>query len=109
MKISEIPLHKRQKLVSATLSKELRKKFGKRSLPIRKGDTVKIMRGDFKGHKGKVERVNLKKLKIYVHGATVTKADGSEKLYPIHPSNVKIIKASMNDSKRKKIIERAKA
>jgi len=109
MKISEIPLHKRQKLVSAPLSKSLRKKFGKRSLPVRKGDTVEVMRGDFKGHKGKVEKVNLKKLRIYVQGVTITKSDGSEKHYPIHPSNVRIIKAQMNDGKRKKIVERAKA
>ena len=109
MKISETPLHKRQKLVSASLSKSLRKKFGKRSLPVRKGDTVEVMRGDFKGHKGKVEKVDLKKLRIYVQGVTITKSDGSERYYPIHPSNVRIIKASMNDSKRKKIVERAKA
>jgi len=101
-------LHKRQKLVSAMLSKNLRKKFRKRSLPVRKGDTVEVMRGDFKKHKGKVENVDLKKLGIYVHGITVTKSDGSEKLYPVHPSNVRIIKASMGDSKRKKIIERVK-
>ena len=43
------PLHLRKKFVSANLSKDLRKKQGKRNIPLRKGDIVKIMRGKFKG------------------------------------------------------------
>lgn len=102
----ELPLHKRQKLMSATLSQQLRKKLGRRSLIVRKGDTVEILRGDFKGHKGKVEKVDLKRLRIYVQGATIQRSDGSERFYPIHPSNVRIVKAVLDDPKRKKIIER---
>ncbi len=100
------PLHKRQKLMAATLSKELRKKYGIRSLPIRKGDTVEVMRGDFKGTKGKVERVDLKRYRVYVQGVTIRKADGSERFYPLHPSNLRIIKLNLDDKWRKKIIER---
>jgi large subunit ribosomal protein L24 len=37
-------LHNVKKLMSAHLSKELMKKYGKRNIPIRKGDKVKIMR-----------------------------------------------------------------
>ncbi len=105
----EAPLHKRQKLVSAHLSKELREKFGKRSLPVRKGDEVKIMRGEFKGRTGKVREVDLKKLRIYVEGITRRKSTGEEVHVPIHPSNVMIINADMSDKMRVKIIERAKA
>ncbi|MEM4738276.1 MAG: 50S ribosomal protein L24, partial [Acidilobaceae archaeon] len=46
------PLHTRQKLMSAPLSPELREKYGVKNLPVRKGDKVRIMRGDFKGHEG---------------------------------------------------------
>ncbi len=100
------PLHKRQKLMSATLSRELREKYGIRSLPVRKGDTVEVMRGDFKGHKGKVEKVDLKRYRVYVQGVTIRKADGSERFYPLHPSNLRIIKLNLEDKWRKKIIER---
>ncbi len=100
------PLHKRQKLMSATLSKELREKYGIRSLPVRKGDTVEVMRGDFKGTKGKVEKVDLKRYRVYVQGVTIRKADGTERFYPIHPSNLRIIKLNLEDKWRKKIIER---
>lgn len=100
------PLHKRHKLVVATLSDKLREEYHRRSLSVRKGDTVRVMRGDFKGHEGKVEKVNLKKGRILIEGVTVSKADGTERFHPIHPSNVMIIKAQMKDEERKKIVER---
>ncbi len=105
----EAPLHKRQKLMSATLSKELREKFHRRSLPVRKGDEVKIMRGEFKGRTGKVIKVDLKKLRVYIEGITRKKSTGEEVHVPIHPSNLMIIKADMNDKMRQKIIERTLA
>ncbi|HIQ50220.1 MAG TPA: 50S ribosomal protein L24 [Nanoarchaeota archaeon] len=103
----EAPLHKRQKLMSAHLSKELREKFGRRSLPVRKGDEVKILRGEFKGRIGKVVKVDLKKLRVYIEGITRKKSTGEEVKVPIHPSNLMIIKADMSDKMRLKIIERA--
>ncbi|WP_456484401.1 50S ribosomal protein L24 [Methanopyrus kandleri] len=101
------PLHKRQKLMSATLHPELRKKFNRRSLPVRRGDVVRIMRGDFKGHEGEVVEVDLKRLRIYVEGATIERANGEEVYYPIHPSNVMIIEPNLDDPMRRKIIERS--
>ena len=41
--LANAPLHLKKKFVSANLSKELRKKHEKRSLPLRKGDTVKAI------------------------------------------------------------------
>lgn len=100
------PLHRRQKLVSAHLSKELRAQLKKRSLPLRKGDEVKIMRGKFSGKTGKVAEVDLKKLKIFIDGVTRKKADGKEVKIPFRPSNLLITRAELSDKKRQKIIER---
>jgi large subunit ribosomal protein L24 len=100
------PLHKRQKLVAAPLSPELRKQYGIRSLPVRVGDEVVILRGDFKGHKGKVVEVDLKRMRIYVEGVTVTNARGEPRYYPIHPSNVMIVSLNLDDKRRREIIER---
>ena len=100
------PLHKRQKLMSAPLSPELREKFGIRNLPVRKGDTVRVMRGTWAGHEGKVVRVDLRKIRIYIDGVTVRKADGTPKFYPIHPSKVMIISLDTSDKRRMAIIER---
>ncbi len=102
------PLHKRRKLMAAPLSPELRKQYGIRSLPVRKGDEVVVMRGGFKGTKGKVVRVDLRAMRIYIEGVTVNNARGEPRYYPIHPSNVMIVGLNLDDDERKKIIERKK-
>ena len=98
------PLHVRQKLISAHLSKKLREELGIRSIPVRKGDRVKIMRGQFKGKEGNVTKVDLKKLKIYIDVAKRKKVSGQEVQVPIDPSNVMIIELNKEDKKRLKRI-----
>ncbi len=100
------PLHLKKKLLNAPLSPELREKYGVKRLPVRKGDTVRIMRGDWKGHEGKVVRVDTKKSRIFIEGVQRKKADQTPVYYPIHPSKVMIVKLDLSDKWRKKIIER---
>lgn len=102
------PLHVKQKFISAHLSEVLRTRFGKRSLSLRKGDEVKVTRGDDRGFKGKVERIDLKSSKIYIDGLNVKKVDGSEVLKPMDPSNVMITEAKVEDKRRQMIIERSR-
>jgi large subunit ribosomal protein L24 len=102
----QAPLHKRQKLVSAHLSKELRKQWKRRSLSLRKGDEVKVMRGQFRGQTGKISKVNLRKIRIWVEGIKRKKTTGEETTVSFHPSNLMIINAPIEDPKRRKIIER---
>ena len=102
------PLHIRKKFLTAPLSKELREKYGIRNITVRKGDKVMILRGKFRGHVGKVVKVDYKKIRVYVEGATIKNSRGEEKYYPIHPSKVMIIELDLSDPKRKEIIERRK-
>lgn len=104
--IYNAPLHARHKLMSVTLNKDLREEFGRRSLPVRTGDTVQVMRGDFKDHEGKVVKVDLKNYRVQVEGATTQKPDGNPVFFPIHPSNLVIVEMDLKDEKRNKIIER---
>jgi large subunit ribosomal protein L24 len=96
------PLHLKKNFVVANLSKDLRKKHDKRSLPIRKGDTVQVMRGKFKGNKGKVLNVKLKESKIIIENIQVTKMDGSKASVKLQPSNLQIIELNEEDKKRLK-------
>ncbi|MFH1311245.1 MAG: 50S ribosomal protein L24 [Nanoarchaeota archaeon] len=93
-------LHIKKKMVSSNLSKELRKKYKKRSLPVRKGDIVKIFRGKFKGKKGKIVNVNLKIKKIEMEGIQVKKQDGSKVNVKLEPSNLQILELNLEDRKR---------
>ncbi len=98
------PKHRRQKMMKAHLSDELYGKYGLRSLTVRKGDIVKVMRGKFKGHEGKVVKVNLKNMRVAVEGVTVRKVDNKAVQYWIHPSNLMLIKLDLSDPKRKEKI-----
>ena len=102
------PLHVKHKLVSAGLSKELRSEYNFRSVPLRKGDTVKVIAGGFRGKTGKVSSVSLSRVAAYIEGVEQTKADGSKAMYPIHPSNLQIMKLDLSDKKRVEKIERLK-
>jgi large subunit ribosomal protein L24 len=99
------PMHVRQKLVSAHLDKALRKEYKKRSMPVRTGDEVKIMRGKFKKKSGKVSEVNLKSLKVYVEGIATKKVTGQEALIALEPSNLMITKLKTDDQKRMKFMK----
>jgi len=100
--LANAPLHLKRKLLSVNLSKELRKKFGKRNIVVRKGDTVKVMRGKFKLKTGKIMEVNTNKSKVIIEGITVKKQDGSKANIKMRPSNLQIIELNLDDKKRMK-------
>ena len=103
---AKAPLHLKYKMLSATLSKELKKKYKKKSIPVRKGDLVKIMRGSFKGKKGKISLVDTKKLRVYVEGIQRTRKDGTKVNVPFHPSNLMILELNLEDKKRNKKLKK---
>ena len=102
------PAHLRHKLMAAPLSKELVASKGAKTLPVRKGDTVRIQRGDHKGFEGKVSRVDLKRYRIFIEGLTREKVDGTNIFVSVHPSKVMIRNLSLDDKWRKQVVERKK-
>lgn len=82
------------------MSKELRTKHKVRALPVRKGDTVMILRGSNKKKTGKVEKVNRMNLKVYLENLKITKRDGTEVFVPLSPSNLMITSLNLEDKKR---------
>jgi large subunit ribosomal protein L26e len=94
------PSSERRKIMSASLSQELRKQHNCRSIPVRKEDEVRIVRGTFKGKEGKVVQVYRKKWVIHVD-----KVNGASVQVGIDPSKVVITKLKM-DKSRKAILAR---
>ena len=94
------PAHARGKYLSASLSKDLRKKLGKRTLPIKTGDKVEIVRGDFADHEGEVLSVDYGSYKVTIENVTMSKPDGTATFVPIDPSNLVIIEANLKDDRR---------
>jgi large subunit ribosomal protein L24 len=100
------PAHIRHKSMAAPLSHELTASRGAKTLPVRRGDTILIKRGDHKGFEGKVSRVDLKAFRIYVEGLTREKVDGTNIFLPVHPSKVEIRNLNLDDKWRKNILDR---
>lgn len=100
------PTHVRHNLLSAHLSKDLRKKHQRRSFPLRKGDEVKIMVGKFKGKIGKVTALDYPRLRVNIEGIQLSKKDGTKVNVPLNPSNLMITSLNLDDKKRAKSLSK---
>tara|TARA_Y100000310_G_scaffold138289_2_gene137225 strand:+ start:30868 stop:31254 length:387 start_codon:yes stop_codon:yes gene_type:complete len=106
--VHNAPLHTRRKMLSAPLAKPLKTKYKISNIPVRSGDKVKVVRGQFKGQRGKVDIVKLAQLKICIEGLQQVKKDGSKAYFPIHPSNVLVEELNLDDKKRRMKLEGVK-
>ncbi len=104
--IANAPLHTKRKMMSANLSKDLRKKYEKRSFPVRSGDEVKIRVGKFKGKTGKISVVDVSRRRVAVEGIQIKKKDGTKINIFFNCSNLQIQKLNLDDRKRLKALNR---
>ncbi|HLD62937.1 MAG TPA: 50S ribosomal protein L24 [Candidatus Norongarragalinales archaeon] len=95
------PLHLKQKLVSVHLGRELRKQTKKRSIAIRKGDKVLVLRGKYKKKEGLVSRVDLGTLKIFVEGITAKTQRGKEFPAGLNPAHLVALQLAERKKKAK--------
>ena len=106
--VFNIPLHLKRKLLSAGLSKELRKRYSRRSFPVRKGDTVRVMHGKFKGKEGKISGLSKKTGFVYIENIQITKKDGSKVNFPIRTHRLRIMELELDDRQRLASLENKK-
>ena len=76
-----------------------------RSIPVRKDDEVRIVRGKYKGREGKVTQVYRKKWVIHIDRVQRDKSNGSSVPIGVHPSNVVVTSLKL-DKDRRAILER---
>jgi large subunit ribosomal protein L24 len=103
--ITKKDTNKFSSLVCSNLSDNLKKQYNKKSTSVVKGDTVRIMRGEYKGVEGKVEKINTNKGKLSIEGVQREKIKGGQVKVLIHASNVKISSLNMDDKYRKNKFE----
>ena len=100
MRVYEADQQARYSMMGAHLSKELRTSHKTRSLAVRVGDTVKIMRGDWKGKTGEVTKVNYVRNRVFVKGITHKRATGKEAFIGFRPSNIMITALEGKEKRR---------
>ncbi|MGI8719720.1 MAG: 50S ribosomal protein L24 [Nitrososphaeraceae archaeon] len=103
-----ISKHIRDKFLGANLSKNLREQHNKRSMRVIKGDTVRILRGEYVGIEGKVEKVNTERSTLSIEGVQREKIRGGNVKVQIHASNVQIISLNTDDEYRMKGTKKTK-
>ncbi|MEX0861533.1 50S ribosomal protein L24 [Nitrosopumilus sp.] len=90
----------KSKQVASPLSKELHKKYGKRSVRVIEGDSVKILRGEFKGVDGKISKISTQKNSVAIDGVKKEKTKGDKFDVYIHTSNLIVTSLNTNDKWR---------
>ena len=99
--IYRAPYAVRSKQVSGPLSKELRKKYGKRSIRLSIDDSVRIIRGEYKGIDGKITKISIAKGGIAIEGIKKEKLKGEKIDVYIPSSNILITSLNTDDHWRK--------
>ncbi len=99
------PLHLVSKQLGAPLSNELQEKYGRKSARVIEGDTVKVLRGEFKGIEGKVTHASAERRGIAIEGIKREKLKGGNVDIYIHPSNVMITVLNLEDKWRQNKLE----
>jgi len=94
------------KQISAPLSKDLRKKYSRRSVRIMVDDTAKVIRGEYKGITGKVSKISTSNSSIAIEGNKKEKLKGDKIDVYIHSSNVIVTSLNTDDKWRIKILEK---
>lgn len=90
----------RSKQLCGHLSDNLMNKYHKRSVRVTEGDTVKVMRGEFKGVSGKITRVSTEKNGVAIEGIKKEKLKGGNLDVFIHTSNLLVTDLNTEDKWR---------
>lgn len=75
-------------------------------MPVRRDDTVTVTKGDRRMTEGRVIRVDAARGCLFIEGVTRQRLDGSSVPIPMRPENVMIMRLSLDDEQRRKILDR---
>jgi len=98
--IYQATLQTRSKQLGSALSKDLQKKYGKKSARVIEGDSIKILRGEFKGVDGKIAKISTEKLSVTIDGVKKEKTKGDKFDVYVHTSNLVITSLNTSDKWR---------
>lgn len=106
-KLIHLPKHQRDKMVGAVLEDTLREQYKRKNIRVVKGDSVRVMRGEYKGVEGKVEKVNTEHATFHIEGIQREKIRGGQVKVPIPSSKVMVISLNLDDNYRSRKLQGA--
>jgi large subunit ribosomal protein L24 len=93
-------------MVGAVLEDSLRKQYGRKNIRVIKGDSVRVIRGEYKGVEGKVDRVDTEHATFRIEGIQREKIRGGQVKFPIHSSKVMVIALNLDDKYRSEQLQK---
>mmetsp|Transcript_60494 Transcript_60494/g.124513 ORF Transcript_60494/g.124513 Transcript_60494/m.124513 type:complete len:125 (-) Transcript_60494:306-680(-) len=100
--------NEKRKTMVSPLSKELWKSYSIKSIPIRKDDKVKVVRGKEKGKTGKIIQCHRKNFRVFVEKITYNKNNNLTSFIPLNPSNLVVEKLSLTNERKLLIFRKKK-
>lgn len=94
----------RHRQLTVALSRDLRSRYKRRALPLRKGDTVRIISGSFKGREERVSKVDMRSLRVTLDNVTIKKVDQKLKPLPIRSNHLILTRLNLADPWRRQIL-----
>jgi large subunit ribosomal protein L24 len=104
--IGVLPKHMTERMLRSPLSRALREKYGRRNVRVIAGDTIKVMRGEYSGIEGKVEKVNMERGSLAIEGIQREKVRGGNVKVEINSTNVVVTDLDLDDKLRQALIQR---
>ncbi|MGB7634371.1 MAG: 50S ribosomal protein L24 [Nitrososphaeraceae archaeon] len=104
--IGIVPKHLTERRLRSPLSRALREKYGRRNVRVIAGDTIKVIRGEYSGIEGKVEKVNMKRGSLAIEGIQREKVRGGNVKVEINSTNVIVTDLDLDDKYRQALIQR---
>ncbi|MGH9911809.1 MAG: 50S ribosomal protein L24 [Nitrososphaeraceae archaeon] len=104
--IGVVPKHMTERMLRSPLSRALREKYGRRNVRVIAGDTIKVMRGEYSGIEGKVEKVNMERGSLAIEGIQREKVRGGNVKVEINSTNVVVTDLDLDDKLRQALIQR---
>jgi ribosomal protein uL24 len=95
----------RRRRMAVPLSRELRKRFGRRAVPVRKGDTVRVLAGSFVGREERVAKINRRDYAVTLDNVTLKMADEKLKPLEIRPGHLVITRLNLSDPWRRRSLK----
>jgi ribosomal protein uL24 len=96
------PTAERRVRMTVPLSRELRARFTRRSLPVRKGDTVRVLAGSFAGREERVAKVNRRSYTVTLDNVTLKTADEKMKPLSLGVGHLVITRLNLSDPWRRR-------
>lgn len=95
----------RRRRMTVPLSRDLRGRFHARSVPIRKGDTVRVLSGSFEGREERVAKVNRRTYSVVLDNVTLKTGEDKLKPLPIRTNHLVITRLNLSDPWRRRTLK----